>query len=277
MNPPARSEMPAATLTNWVYVPGGFGGESRLDRYDPVADQWQTLADMPAGRHHLMVVAYADSLYVFGGAQAGSWTPTDTVWQYDPGTNTWSEVGSMPEKRRAGAAVSLGNKIYVVGGVGGSEDLLEFSPENSQWRSLPGPEQPREHVSAIAYQGEMWVLGGRWSGVGELTTVEIYNPITETWRDGPAMNVARAGFAAAVVQERPMVAGGEVIMNGRETLASFEILAPDAQIWQPGPALPVAMHGVGGAEFQGRFLLLGGSLQAGAIENEGQVQIYEGF
>jgi hypothetical protein len=88
------------------------------------------------------------------------------------------------------------------------------------------------------------------------------------------MNVARAGFAAAVVQEHPMVAGGEVIMNGRETLASFEILAPDAQIWQLGPDLPVAMHGVGGAEFQGRFLLPGGSLQAGAIENEGQVQIY---
>ena len=23
---------------------------------------------------------------------------------------------------------------------------------------------------------EIWVLGGRWSGVGELATVEIYNP-----------------------------------------------------------------------------------------------------
>jgi hypothetical protein len=72
-----------------------------------------------------------------------------------------------------------------------------------------------------------------------------------------------------------MVAGGEVIINGQETLASFELLAPTSDTWQLGPDLIYPMHGVGGAEFEGRFLLLGGSRRAGAIENEGQVQIYE--
>lgn len=275
MTSPARSEMPAVTLADWVYVPGGFGGEARLERYDPLADQWQTLADMPAGRHHLMVAAYADSIYIFGGAQAPTWDPTNTVWQYDPATNTWSDVGVMPEQRLAGAAVTLGDKIYVVGGVGGGENLLEFTPESGQWRLLPGPIQPREHVNAVAFQGELWVLGGRWSGVGELATVEIYNPAGEAWRAAPTLNIARAGFAAAVVQQQLMVAGGEAIINGRETLNSLEILAPGNTTWQLGPVLPVPMHGVGGAEFQGRFLLLGGSLEAGAIHNEGQVQIYE--
>ncbi|HXV96897.1 MAG TPA: hypothetical protein VEC93_00635, partial [Anaerolineae bacterium] len=111
--------------------------------------------------------------------------------------------------------------------------------------------------------------------VGELATVEIYNPVSETWRVGPSMNMARAGFAAAVVQQQLMVAGGEVIINGRETLASLEILAADSDTWQLGPDLLVPMHGVGGVEYQGRFLLLGGSMEAGAILNEGQVQIYE--
>lgn len=275
MIPAARSEMPAVTLADWVYVPGGFGGEARLDRYNPTVDQWETLADMPAGRHHLMAAAYADSLYIFGGAQASSWNPTNTVWQYDPATNTWSDRGVMPEQRLAGAAVALDHKIYVVGGVGGSENLLEFTPESSQWRLLPGPVQPREHVNALAFQGELWVLAGRWPGVGELATVEIFDPAHETWRNGPALNIARAGFAAAVVQQQLMVAGGEVIINGRETLDSLEIFAPGQNSWQLGPILPVPMHGVGGAEFQERFLLLGGSREAGAIKNEGQVQIYE--
>jgi N-acetylneuraminic acid mutarotase len=268
--------MPAVVLGDWVYVPGGFGGESRLDRYNPATDQWQALADMPAGRHHLMALAYAGYLYILGGAQAGSWTPTSTVWRYDPAANTWSEVGVMPEPRLAGAAVILDDNIYVVGGVGGGEALLEFSFANGQWRALPGPVQPREHVSAVAFQGELWVLGGRWTGTGELATVEIFNPESETWRNGPSLRVARAGFAAAVVQQQIMVAGGEVIVNGQETLASFELLAPESDTWQMGPDLLYSMHGVGGAEFQGRFLLLGGSRQAGAIENEGQVQIYEG-
>jgi hypothetical protein len=181
----------------------------------------------------------------------------------------------MPERRLAGAAVALGDKIYIAGGVGGGEALLEFSPASGQWRLLSGPVQPREHVNALAFGGEMWVLGGRWGGIGELATVEIYNPASETWRAGPTMNVARAGFAAAVVQQQLMVAGGEIIINGRETLASLEILAVGSDTWQLGPDLPVPMHGVGGAEFRGRFLLLGGSMEAGAILNEGQVQIYE--
>lgn len=275
MIPPARSEMPAVTLGDWVYVPGGFGGESRLDRYNPMTDQWQALAPMPAGRHHLMALAYAGYLYILGGAQAGTWTPTNSVWRYDPATNTWGEVGVMPEPRLAGAAVILGDNIYVVGGVGGSEDLLEFNFNSGQWRSLLGPVQPREHVSAVAFQGGLWVLGGRWAETGELTTVEIFNPATETWHNGPSLNVARAGFAAAVVQQQVMVAGGEVIINGQETLASFEHLASESDTWQLGPDLLYAMHGLGGTEFQGCFLLLGGSRQAGAIENEGQVQIYE--
>ena len=273
---PPRSELPAVILGNWVYVPGGFGGETRLDRYNPVAGQWQALADMPAGRHHLMATAYAGFLYILGGAEAGSWTPTNTFWRYDPTLNVWNEVGVMPESRLAGAAVDLGDKIYMVGGAGGSGDLLEFSFASGQWRSLPGPAQPREHVGAVAFQGELWVLGGRWGGVGELARVEIYDPVTETWHEGPTLNVARAGFAAAVVQQQIMVAGGEVIINGQETLASFETLASARDTWQHGPDLLFPMHGVGGAEFQGQFLLLGGSRRAGAIENEGQVQIYDG-
>jgi hypothetical protein len=127
----------------------------------------------------------------------------------------------------------------------------------------------------VAFEGEIWLFGGRWPGVGELATVEIYNPDSLTWRAGPSLNVARAGFAAAVVSGHIIVAGGEVILNGTETLDSVEFLSSGSAAWQVGPKLPMPIHGVGGAPFESRFLLLGGSLRAGAIENEGQVQIYE--
>lgn len=274
MPQPARSELPAVTLGDWIYVPGGFGGENRLERYHPQSDRWEALTGMPDGRHHLMATAYNNFLYVFGGAHTQSWIPSDTVWRYNPTENQWSELERMPESRSAGVAVTLDNAIYIVGGVGGSEDMLAFSPEDGTWQLVPGPNQPREHVSAVTYQGEIWVLGGRWSGVGELSTVEIYNPTVNTWRNGPALNVARAGFTAAVVGENIVAAGGEVVFNGIETLDSVEIFAPDSTTWQFGPKLPIAIHGVGGAAFEQNFLLLGGSVRAGAIENEGLVQIY---
>jgi N-acetylneuraminic acid mutarotase len=277
MNPPARSEMPAVSLAGLIYVPGGFGGESHFERYDPATDQWQPLTEMPGGRHHLMAAVYGEQIYVFGGALAGTWTPTDTVWQYDPASDTWRELNPMPEQRLAGAAVSLGETIYVVGGAGGSEALLAFRPDTGQWHAPAGPQQPREHVSAVAYQGELWVLGGRWFGVGELATTEIYDPASGIWRTGPDLNVARAGSAAAVVNGQIVIAGGEVIINNHETLASFEMFDPGNGVWQLGPDQPVPMHGVGGAADGDRFILLGGSIEAGAIQNEGQVQIYEPF
>ena len=180
----------------------------------------------------------------------------------------------MPEPRLAGAAVTLNDKIYIAGGSGGSQALLEFNPKQEGWRLLSAPAQAREHVSAVVYEAELWLLGGRWFGQGELASVEIYTPATKTWRNGPPMQVPRAGFAAAVVDGHIMVAGGEVVFNGTETLDSVEMLGPDSVSWQMGPALPVPIHGVGGAAFDHRMLLLGGSIRAGAIENEGQVQIY---
>jgi N-acetylneuraminic acid mutarotase len=272
---PARSEMPTVTLDRWIYVSGGFGGPARLERYNPSTDQWQSLATMPGERHHLMSSAYDHRLYVFGGAEGQSWTPTNTVWQYDPDTDQWRDLVSMPESRLAGTAVTLGDKVYIVGGIGGSEALLEFTPIPEAWHLLPGPRQPREHVSAVAFQDEVWVLGGRWHGTGELATVEIYSPVTNTWRDGPTLNVARAGFGAAVVDDHIVVAGGEVIINGTATLDSVEILSAGSRNWQFGPRMSIPMHGVGGAALEGQFLLLGGSLKAGAIQNAGQVQIYE--
>jgi hypothetical protein len=116
MPQPARSEMPAVTIGDWIYVPGGFGDPVRLDRYNPAMDQWQTLAQMPAGRHHLMATAYEDKLYLFGGAPAQSWEPTATVWVYDPANDSWQELPPMPESRLAGAAVTMNDRIYVVGG-----------------------------------------------------------------------------------------------------------------------------------------------------------------
>jgi hypothetical protein len=71
-----------------------------------------------------------------------------------------------------------------------------------------------------------------------------------------------------------MAAGGEVVLSGLETLDSLEILAPDSMSWELGPKLLTPVHGVGGAAFEDHFFLLGGSIKAGAIENEGQVQIY---
>ncbi len=273
---PARSELPAAALAGLIYVPGGFGGETVFQAYDPASDEWRDLAPLPAGRHHLMAAALdsTGSVYVFGGGAAGVWSPTTTAWAYAPALNAWTEIAPLPEPRMAGAAVALKDKIYIVGGAGGSSALLEYDPAANTWRRLAALSTPREHLAAAALDGEIYALGGRWGGLGELDSVEIYDPAADAWRAGPPLLQPHAGFSAAVLRGRILAAGGEIIMTGSETLTAFEIFDPRTPGWARGPDLPYPIHGVAAAVAGDRFYLLGGSSRAGAIENEGRVMIY---
>src|SRR5574341_1070405 len=125
--PTARSEHAAAVIEHTIYVPGGFGGEQKLEAYDTTTNSWKTLADLPEPRHHLMAAAYNGNVYTFGGASSiVNWTPRAEAWAYDPRTDSWDMIAPMPEPRLAGAAVTLGEFIYVVGGIGGSNALLRY-------------------------------------------------------------------------------------------------------------------------------------------------------
>ncbi|MGH2626452.1 MAG: Kelch repeat-containing protein, partial [Anaerolineales bacterium] len=218
--------MPSVELSDRIYVPGGFGGERAMEAYDPATDTWQELPSMPGARHHLMAAAHGGRLYLFGGGAGLSFNATEDAWVFDPAAGVWDELPAMPEPRFAGAAVALGDSIYIVGGTGGSGGTLVFRPQDSTWSTLPAPAHAREHVAGVAFDQTVWALGGRWGGVGELASVEIFRPARGDWASGPPMLVPRAGFAAAVVDGRIVVAGGEVIMTGRETLGSVEIFDP---------------------------------------------------
>jgi N-acetylneuraminic acid mutarotase len=271
---PARSEMPAAVLNGLIYVPGGFGGETVFQAYDPGAELWIDLAPFPEGRHHLMAASADGKIFVFGGAAADSWEATSTVFAYDPATAAWSEAALLPEPRMSGVAVTLNDKIYIVGGVGGTQDLLEYDPTADSWRALAPLGQAREHLAATTVGGLLYALGGRWAGVGELTSVEIYDPATNTWRAGPSLLRPHSGFGAAVIRNQIVVAGGEIVMNGNQTLAAVAVFDPQTQLWSAAPDMPVPLHGLAVAAVEDRLYLLGGSSRAGAIENEGRVLVY---
>ncbi len=273
--PTARSEMRAAVVDGIFYVPGGFGGLTSFEAYDPANDSWTELAPLPEPAHHMMVTGYNGKVYVFGGGPDLSWRATASVLVYDPATAAWTEAELMPERRMSGEAVLLGNFIYLVGGTGGTTALLRYDPAEDAWAVLPGPSQPREHVAAVAFNDELWVIGGRWGGTGALATVEIFSPASGSWRDGPEMNEARSGFGAAAVGGRIVVAGGEILGARPWTaLAGAEVYNPDTDAWTLLPELPAGIHGMPVVGFEGTAYILGGSDRAGGIDNRGRVLIY---
>jgi predicted membrane metal-binding protein len=114
-------------------------------------------------------------------------------------------------------------------------------------------------VSRAAAMGIIWVLA-IWSGCLSLTSNSLLASVLILTLINPLDPVGRGLLTFK--------------LSFMVTLASVEMLAPGSASWQMGPALSVPIHGVSGDAFVHRMGLLGVSIRAGAIENEGQVQIY---
>lgn len=270
---PELSEVPSTVLRDDIYIAGGFrnGFRSRREfwRYTPATGVWQQLADLPQARDHGMMSTFNDQIYFFGGSVDGG--ALATAWRYLEAQDQWEFLPTMPNARSAGGAVVLNDFIYVLGG---EPDFIDrFDPQAEEWVSLPLPEiTGRDHSAAVAYQDEIWLMAGRRDGAAHGFII-IYNPLTGVVRSAPAINRARSGFAATVINGQILVAGGENFIP-LETTATAEYYSPENREWRPLPSIPSAVHGVSGVTFDGRVYLMPGSISTGGVNNQGQIQIY---
>lgn len=92
---------------------GGRGGyaEQRVDRpyhhaYDPAADAWQELPQLPRGASHVGVATLGDRLYAFGGFIEQNRTPHDEGFAFDG--EKWTRIRRLPETCGAMACIALG-------------------------------------------------------------------------------------------------------------------------------------------------------------------------
>ena len=127
--PMARNSAAGAVLDGKLFVAGGRtvegGGTGRLDRYDPTADRWDTLAPIPAspatGRQVGGGLAMAEAngkLVAFGGEWfegRGGGVFAET-WIYDPARDVWSAGPAMRTPRHGLAAASVNGTVYAIGG-----------------------------------------------------------------------------------------------------------------------------------------------------------------
>ena len=83
----------------------------------------------------------------------------------------WTSIGTMPTSRSWSAAVTYAGKIYIIGGCSCSSNCQQF-------------------------------------GANEVGSLEVYDPLSDTWTTKMPMPTARIGAAAAVVNGKIYVMGG---------------------------------------------------------------------
>ena len=204
--------------------------------------EWKQLSPMPTARHNLAVVAYDGFIYAISGQSSNGLT--GAVERYDLKNNLWIKTAGKPTPVYEASAAVIGGRVYVPGGrlaTGGVTDALEiFDIGKDVW--LQGAKLPQA-VSAYAlasFEGRLYLFGG-WDGSRYLSSVLIYDPLSNTWSNGYPMPTPRAYLSAAVSGRKIFVIGGK---NDQDNLNVNEIYAPDlvpvqSASWKVGKPLPL--------------------------------------
>ncbi|HET8523990.1 MAG TPA: kelch repeat-containing protein [Thermomicrobiales bacterium] len=271
--PEARSEFAAAVIDRRIYVAGGFGAESRVDRYDPVSEKWTQLADLPVAIHHPGVAALDDLFYVAGGYTIDNQRAVDFLWVYDPARNSWTERASLPVARGAFGLVPFAGALYAVGGareqlggpVSGSVD--RYDPSTDAWHPAASMRTPREHLAVVVAADRIFAIGGRANGDEDdrfAAANEAYDPVTDVWETRTPLPVPRGGLTGAPIAGRVIVMGGE---RGTNLYADVNGYDPASNTWAPLPRLPIARHGLASAALDDQLYAIGGSTLAQRVQN----------
>ena len=100
-----RASCGVAVLDGKLYAVGGYDGHnggalSSVERYDPAANAWESIAPMPTARQNPGVGVLDGKLYVVGGVGDRS-ELLNTVVRFDPAKNAWEDVAPIATARVA--------------------------------------------------------------------------------------------------------------------------------------------------------------------------------
>jgi N-acetylneuraminic acid mutarotase len=125
--------------------------------------------------------------------------------------------------------------------------VFVYDPARDRWtRGRPLP-APNHAFGAVAFRGQIWVLGGR-RGSTVLRDVWIYDPGEDAWRRGPTM-------------PKPMELVGAAVSGSRIHAvweSTYQVYDAHTGRWSKGPTSLVTRHGSKAFVIDGTLYNVGG-------------------
>ncbi len=140
--------------------------------YDPAANTWKTLQDMPTARNHGAIGVVNNKIYYLGGRIGNAFitraSNTDIVEVYEPATDQWGPLlAPMITPRSAVAWGTHNNRIYVAGGEQRTSEFQRtfraveaYDPATNRWAALPPMEFPRHGLAGAIINGKFHLVSG---------------------------------------------------------------------------------------------------------------------
>lgn len=141
--------------------------------------------------------ALRDCVFIIGGDNGvDDYTPFDSMRLLDLVAGEWVMCPPLPGRRSVAASAAFttpaNKKLIIAGGYDGSRacsTVQEYDLSTNAWKSLAPLKKRRCSCSGLIFEDEMYVIGGV-CGPEALVSVEVYNPIEDTWTDTTPLNVS---------------------------------------------------------------------------------------
>jgi N-acetylneuraminic acid mutarotase len=298
--PNPRNHLAGAAVGGAIYAIGGqhssnesTGLQPDVHRYDPAANAWTRVADLPTARSHAAAVVRDGQVLVLGGTLSGD-VPGADVTMYSPDSNLWSKMTSLPGGRKTVVAGVSNGTLHVTGGsfavdnwrgqlanrwengvnmplalgevaagligktlymVGeGSSATLSQDVSTGQWKSTAAVRPyPGNHHSAEVINNKLYLFGGL--GGGSEGKVQIFDPAANRWSTGASMPFAAGSSASAVIGGKVFVAGGII---GTATTNRAAVFDPAANTWTEVAPMPEGRNHAAAATDGSKLFIAGG-------------------
>ena len=134
---------------------------------------------------------------------------------------------------------------------------------------IPQMRRCRGRLGVAVMNGLLYVLGGFDSSV-RLKSAEVFDPVTNCWRDIANMGQNRSAPACTAMDGRLYVCGG---YNGESCLASCESYDPNTNSWEPLPNMARARSAAAAICFAGKLYITGG---CDVVQFFNSVEVFDG-
>ncbi|MDQ3676055.1 MAG: galactose oxidase [Actinomycetota bacterium] len=208
------------------------------------------------------VLALAALTLALAGGGCGADAATDADAQAQASAK-WRTLRSSTVGRTEVAAARIGHAVYVVGGFaepdGKTSAIVErYDLELNSWKRVAPLPVAVNHAAAVAYRGDLYVLGGYTARNGlsrETNALQRYDPQTDSWtrmKDAPSV---RGAHAAGVIGNRLFAAGGA---EDGKALDRLEIYSFKTDSWSTGRPMRLAREHLAAAVHRGSLYVLAG-------------------
>ena len=232
-----------------VLIAGGwleFWNASRASViYEPSSQKWFSSAKMNQPRAvHTATLLNNGKILVTGGAGGMTKPALSSAELFDYQEETWKIAASMENERSLSTATLLkSGKVLIVGGHDSEGIPIPsaeiYDPENDNWSTVSDMNESRVfHTATLLNDGRVLIMGGspqplakdRWLNVfdarlgilrkGEtLASVEIFDPVSETWTNLEDMEMARQSHTATLLDDGKILVVAGTTAEGE--LSSF--------------------------------------------------------